>query len=194
VRVSRSSQEITGLAIRDFGGMKIHMPTLKRAGYELFSALPGSFITTDDEKEAWSILQHTLIQNHLHHLVKRLHLPRAKAWSTVRAEMIGFFAQTGYEQKGPEMRAYFMAQNVEMKAFLRMKMHDKYRDVSSVNLHFLLKLDFVTNSALRSTSMYRCPISYCHKDIATNITRRKTLMLNPTVKYSFNGRLGIDLG
>lgn len=55
LRVDKTTGFMRGFVVRDLGGVKVHMPTLKEAGYRLTSAQNGSFVTTEDEQEAWSM-------------------------------------------------------------------------------------------------------------------------------------------
>ncbi|EME83988.1 uncharacterized protein MYCFIDRAFT_162844 [Pseudocercospora fijiensis CIRAD86] len=128
VRVDKTSKKIVGFAVRDVGGIKCHMPTLRSRGYDLLSALPGSFVVCDDEEEAWSIVQHTLINNHLHHLIRRLRVPQGQAWQMIRDQIEGFFSRRPKSDVAQRFRESLFRPEVHSKAFLRMKMQGLYRD------------------------------------------------------------------
>ncbi|KAF7194679.1 NRPS-independent siderophore synthetase rfs [Pseudocercospora fuligena] len=128
VRVDKTSKNIVGFAARDVGGIKCHMPTLRRRGYDLLTALPGSFVVSDDEEEAWGIVQHTLINNHLHHLIRRLRVPQDQAWQMVRDQIDTFFNRQTKSGAAKRFRDFLFQPEVHSKAFLRMKMQGLYRD------------------------------------------------------------------
>lgn len=130
VRVDRTTGKIAGFAVRDLGGVKIHMPTMARRGYSLSSALPGSFVTATDREEAWAIVQHTLVQNHLNHLIRGLGVPQRRAWRVVRDLLAAFFENRLRDESAVALREYLFEDRIHMKAFLRMKIGGKYRDVS----------------------------------------------------------------
>lgn len=114
---------------RDFGGIKIHMPTLRERGYTLYSALPDSFVTTDVREEAWDILHHTLFNNNINHLIQSLGLHRNGGWAIVREELNEVINATAV---GPrkELLEYLSKDQVHLKCFLKMKLEGLYRDVS----------------------------------------------------------------
>ncbi|KXT04176.1 hypothetical protein AC578_55 [Pseudocercospora eumusae] len=132
VRVDKTSKKIVGFAARDVGGIKCHMPTLRKRGHDLLTALPGSFVVSDNEEEAWSIVQHTLINNHLHHLIRRLRAPQDQAWQMVRDQIDDFFNRRPKSDVAKRFRDFLFQSEVDSKAFLRMKMQGLYRDVSLV--------------------------------------------------------------
>jgi len=129
VRVDKSTGEVKGFAVRDFGGIRIHMPTLHGKGYQLLSALPGSSSTTNEREEVWDILHHTIFNIHLNHLVQSLGLHGEGGWTVVREELDRVIEMIG---AGPmdELRAFLTRDTVHFKAFLKMKMSGLYRDVS----------------------------------------------------------------
>lgn len=121
VRVDKSTGEVKGFAVRDFGGIRIHMPTLHGKGYQLLSALPGSSSTTNEREEVWDILHHTIFNIHLNHLVQSLGLHGEGGWTVVREELDRVIEMIG---AGPmeELRAFLIRDTVHFKAFLKMKM------------------------------------------------------------------------
>lgn len=162
VRVNRSTKEVTGFVVRfvrvipmpdpyqnknkhdtdwlanwlpnrDFGGIKIHMPTLRERGYTLYSALPDSFVTTEVREEAWDILHHTLFNNNINHLIQSLGLHRNGGWAIVREELDKVINESTV---GPrkELLEYLSKDQVHLKCFLKMKLEGLYRDVSSLFL------------------------------------------------------------
>lgn len=105
------------------------MPTLRERGYTLYSALPGSFVTTDVREEAWDILHHTLINNNINHLIQSLGLHRNGGWAIVREELNKVINQSTVGP-GKELLDYLSKDQVHLKCFLKMKLEGLYRDVS----------------------------------------------------------------
>lgn len=130
VRVDRDTKRVVGFGVRDLGGVKCHMPTLRKQGYYLPTALPGSFVTGEKEEECWSIIQHTLVQNHLHHLIRRLRLPSGDSWAMVRECLNAFFEKVPRTEQNERFKEFLFRSTIPNKAFLRMKMEGLYRDVS----------------------------------------------------------------
>lgn len=93
------------------------------------SALPGSFIVTEDEESAWEIVHHTLIQNHIQHLIRRLQVPAAMAWGKVRDQIKGLMASRCDSDEDKRFERFMFAPKTKSKAFLRMKLQGLYRDV-----------------------------------------------------------------
>ncbi|POS70413.1 hypothetical protein DHEL01_v211194 [Diaporthe helianthi] len=138
VRVNRSTKEVTGFVVRDFGGIKIHMPTLRERGYTLYSALPDSFVTTEVREEAWDILHHTLFNNNINHLIQSLGLHRRGGWAIVREELNTVInASTIGPRK--ELLDYLSQEQVHLKCFLKMKLEGLYRDYLHVHVPNLLQ-------------------------------------------------------
>ncbi|KAI3400067.1 hypothetical protein diail_4605 [Diaporthe ilicicola] len=140
VRVNKSTKEVTGFVVRDFGGIKIHMPTLRERGYNLYSALPDSFVTTDVREEAWDILHHTLFNNNINHLIQSLGLHRNGGWAIVREELNKVIDETTV---GPrkELLGYLSKDQVHLKCFLKMKLEGLYRDYLHVYVPNLLQTE-----------------------------------------------------
>ncbi|KAI7781602.1 hypothetical protein LA080_014500 [Diaporthe eres] len=138
VRVNRSTKEVTGFVVRDFGGIKIHMPTLRERGYTLYSALPDSFVTTEVREEAWDILHHTLFNNNINHLIQSLGLHRNGGWAIVREELNMVINESTV---GPrkELLEYLSKDQVHLKCFLKMKLEGLYRDYLHVYVPNLLQ-------------------------------------------------------
>ncbi|KAK2595703.1 hypothetical protein N8I77_013728 [Diaporthe amygdali] len=137
VRVNRSTKKVTGFVVRDFGGIKIHMPTLRERGYTLYSALPDSFVTTDVREEAWDILHHTLFNNNINHLIQSLDLHRNGGWPIVREELDKVINESTVGAR-KELLEYLSKDQVHLKCFLKMKLEGLYRDYLHVYVPNLL--------------------------------------------------------
>lgn len=129
VRIDKATREVVGFVVRDLGGIKCHSPTLRQKGYVLSSALPGSFVTTEDEEAAWGVLQHTVIQSHIQHLIRRLQLEPARAWGRIREQIEDLLGARKDLDVTLRFKEFLFAPVVKNKAFLGMKLQGLYRDV-----------------------------------------------------------------
>ncbi len=127
------SEALVGFAYRDFGGLKLHTPTLSQQGYEVKSSPPGSLIFTEDMRELWENCHHTLFQNHLNQLIQALELQKPSAWAIVRQ----LLREVLVDEKAKPLLDYLMQDMLPYKCFMRMKMQGLYRDVSNPTLHNL---------------------------------------------------------
>jgi len=128
-RFNIKSKKLVGFAVRDFGGLKLHMPTLRKQGYDVKSSPPGSLITVDNLIEVWENAHHTIFQSHLNQLLHGLRLQKHGAWAIVREELDKVLKPDASD----EARAFYdfiMREKVPYKCFMRMKMQGLYRDVS----------------------------------------------------------------
>jgi siderophore synthetase component len=129
-RINLKTKTITGFAVRDFGGLRLHMPTLHNQGYRLDAVMPGSAITTNDIHDVWSKAHHTIFQSHLGTLLYALHLEHEGGWAMVREEMTEILSHDGGET-GRKLLEFFLRPNMPFKCFIRMKLEGKYRDVGA---------------------------------------------------------------
>lgn len=125
-----ASKTLVGFAYRDFGGLKIHTPTLLEQGYEVTSSPPGSLVLIEDMQELWENCHHTIFHSHLRQLVQALRLQKDRAWAIVREE-ISKQLEPEYNEKAKPLYNYLMQGMVPYKCFMRMKMQGLYRDVRS---------------------------------------------------------------
>ncbi|CAF1187803.1 unnamed protein product [Adineta steineri] len=122
-RFDRHTGQLIGFAIRDFGGIRIHREQFESTTPFKLDVLPGSCIVTDDIMEVYMKLFHCFIQNHMNRLVRALDLHYSrKGWTVVRKAVEKYITVTS-----PAANAW-LKETVPLKAFLKMKLADKYRD------------------------------------------------------------------
>ena len=131
-----ASKTLVGFAYRDFGGLKLHTPTMLQEGYEVQSSPPGSLILVDDIKELWENCHHTIFQSHLNQFVQALHLPKSRAWAIVRQELAKVL-DPEHDGKAKPLYDFLMQEMVPYKCFLRMKMEGLYRDVGGCSTFYI---------------------------------------------------------
>jgi len=101
------------LALRDFAGLRLHLPRLAAAGHDI-ALWPGSVVGTDDLDVFRAKIGYTLFQAHLGEIVLRLDLDEADAWRIVREVLDA--CCTGDDH------AAFTAPRVPHKALVRMRL------------------------------------------------------------------------
>ncbi|MGH3588544.1 MAG: IucA/IucC family C-terminal-domain containing protein, partial [Pseudonocardia sp.] len=130
----------TRLALRDWGGMRIYLPRLRRQGLRL-NPRPGSVTVTDDLDVMRAKALYTALSNHLGeviaHLVARCAVDPQAAWQRVRAVLVGLLADLHADPALREDvvadRAVLLGPTLPTKAFTRMRLHpaggDQYAQV-----------------------------------------------------------------
>jgi siderophore synthetase component len=132
VRICRRTKDIKGFAVRDFGGIRLHMPTLRSQGYDIHTIPPGAATMTEDLHDVWSKVHHSLFQNHLGHLIAALNLEDQGGWEIVRDEAEAILHPVDHcSPLAMQFFEFLMAETMPFKCFLRMRMEGKYRDVST---------------------------------------------------------------
>ncbi|MGH3825719.1 MAG: IucA/IucC family protein [Pseudonocardiaceae bacterium] len=119
----------TRLVLRDWGGMRIHPPRLRRRGLP-FDPRPGAVTVTDDVHVMRAKMLYTVLSNHLGeivaHLVARCGVDPHAAWRRVRAileELLtGLDADPALRENVAADRAALFAPTVPVKAFARMRL------------------------------------------------------------------------
>lgn len=134
VRVCMKTNAIRGFAVRDFGGVRFHMPTLNSQGFHLNSIPAGSAITSTNLHDCWDKVHHATFQNQLGHLIVALDLENEGGWAIVRDELKNIL-QPEKSADAADLYGYFLQEKMFLKCFLRMKMEGKYRDVSYAKNH-----------------------------------------------------------
>lgn len=134
-RFDIQTRELKGFVIRDFGGLRIHPPTVI-ASTDLKTLddiiAPGHSIIADTLEDVYTRLYHTLIHNHLQQLIRVLNLHHSGlGWDIVRRhlnEQIPIGHQLRQLWLSPE------TENLPGKCFMRMRMQGMYRTVSRLHL------------------------------------------------------------
>ncbi|GIJ87080.1 siderophore [Aspergillus pseudoviridinutans] len=127
VRLCTATGKIKGFAIRDFGGVHFHKPTLREQGFTLDWEIPGSLTLTDDLISVWKLASHTLLQCHVPSLLYALRLETHGGCGVVMEELESVLEGFGGDlARG--LLEYFCEGTVVMKSFLRMLMAGMYRE------------------------------------------------------------------
>jgi D-ornithine---citrate ligase len=120
----------TRLVLRDWGGMRIYPPRLRRQGLRL-DPRPGTVTVTDDIQVMYAKALYTAMSNHLGevvaHLVARCGVDPRAAWQRVKvvleALLAGLDADPALREDVAVDRAVLLAPTVPIKAFVRMRLN-----------------------------------------------------------------------
>ncbi|KAL5360421.1 ferric iron reductase FhuF-like transporter-domain-containing protein [Aspergillus floccosus] len=123
-RVCRETGKTKGFDVRDFGGIRLHTPTLRAQGVSFDGMFPGWAVMTKSMNDVWGKVHHSLLQNHIGFLLNALDLQRHRGWGIVRDVLEG--ALKGLPDNG--LYEFCMKDTIPLKCFLRMRMEGKYRD------------------------------------------------------------------
>lgn len=140
-RVCLDTGRIKGFAVRDFGGVRMHVPTLRNHGVSFDSLPPGAATLTDNLQNVWSKVHHSVLQNHVGLILEALKLELHGGWA-ITLEVLSTVLGSGKDSAGYALFQYFTKDTMPFKCFLRMRMESKYRDVSvDVLSHLLLEIE-----------------------------------------------------
>ncbi|KAE8327836.1 hypothetical protein BDV39DRAFT_204550 [Aspergillus sergii] len=124
LRVCRQSSELKGFAIRDWGGVRLHKPTLESLGIKLPAADPESPVITSNIEHVWSKFHHVFLQNHIGTILIALGLETRGGWEIVREELSRVLAGNEYAA-GPELLQYLLADSMEMRCFFTARLEGR---------------------------------------------------------------------
>ncbi|GIF02554.1 IucA/IucC family C-terminal-domain containing protein [Actinoplanes siamensis] len=110
------------LALRDFAGLRLHLPRLAAAGHRI-DLWPGSVVGTDDPAVLRAKLGYTAFQAHLGEIILHLDLDESAAWRIVREVVDRTYAALP-SPAAREDHAAFTAPTVPHKALVRMRLAD----------------------------------------------------------------------
>ncbi len=150
--------ELRGFIIRDFGGLRVHPPTLLASTGVALDVVPGHSIVAETLDDVYTRMYHTMIHNHLQQLVRVLGLHyNGKGWEVICARLRQAIPRGHALEKawlGEE------AKTIPGKCFMRMRMIGAYRHVSFFFWLLLRDTALLTRNAL-ITSIYmdHSPIS-----------------------------------
>ncbi|KAF5359778.1 hypothetical protein D9756_003207 [Leucocoprinus leucothites] len=124
-RFDLKTKELKGFIIRDFGGLKIHPPTLlETTGVEL-DAITGHSIISEDLDAVYARMYHTVFHNHLQQLVRVLGLHyNGRGWDIIRRNL-----EIAIPKSHPLWESWMSPERKTFpgKCFLRMRMSGMYR-------------------------------------------------------------------
>jgi siderophore synthetase component len=133
--------ELRGFIIRDFGGLRVHPPTLLASTGVPLDVVSGHSIVAETLDDVYTRMYHTMIHNHLQQLVRVLGLHyNGKGWEVIRVRLREAIP------RGHALEKAWLGEEVKTlagKCFMRMRMVGAYRFVSF----------FFSGSCSRDTSL-----------------------------------------
>ncbi|MDI3324541.1 IucA/IucC family protein [Pontibacterium granulatum] len=130
VAVFDQQHRLTRVLARDFGGIRIHAPTLAQHGFEL-KPYPGAVTVTTDAEEVRNKFLHAVLQGHLGEVVLCLHrtfgIAETTLWQCVQQVIVDRFTDlqphVPSERWQTEYRA-ILEQDWQLKALTRMRLDE----------------------------------------------------------------------
>ena len=84
----QAPHELRGFVIRDFGGLRVHPPTLLASTGITLDVLPGDEVIAETVDDVYALAYHTMVYNHLQRLVRVLGLHyNGKGWEVIRTRL-----------------------------------------------------------------------------------------------------------
>ncbi|KAJ2452765.1 hypothetical protein GGF42_003953 [Coemansia sp. RSA 2424] len=123
LRIGAETGDIRGFIVRDFGGIKVHLPAFVRSTGVDIAMLPDASTKAKSMDEVYDLAYHTLVQCQLHRLVRALRLHyHGDGWAVVR---------NSFERRVPSshpLRQAWYQETFDLKCFITMKLDGLYRD------------------------------------------------------------------
>lgn len=136
VHYDKSTGTLLGFSTRDFGGIKVWQDQFEKSTGHRIKMLKDNATESHSLKEMFDVAYHTLIQSHLHRLIRALDLHSTReGWKILRR------ALERQIPKDHELYAAWLDKDTSSyKAFIRMKAEGLYRDYTYVDVPNLLNL------------------------------------------------------
>ncbi|KAI0058644.1 hypothetical protein BV25DRAFT_1964653 [Artomyces pyxidatus] len=116
---------LLGFVVRDFGGLRVHPPTLLASTGVALEVAPGHSIVADTLDDVYKRMYHTMFYNHLQQLVRVLGLHYSgRGWEVVRAQLRRVLPA------GHALERVWLGEDAKTfpgKCFMRMRMVGAYR-------------------------------------------------------------------
>ncbi|EAU85373.2 hypothetical protein CC1G_07067 [Coprinopsis cinerea okayama7 len=124
-RFDARTKELKGFIIRDFGGIRVHPPTLKATTGVDIDFVEGHSIIAPDLDDVYTRMYHTVFHNHLQQLIRVLDLHyNGRGWELVRTHL-----KANIPADHPLYTAWLSPERVTLpgKCFMRMRLSGMYR-------------------------------------------------------------------
>ncbi|KJA26269.1 hypothetical protein HYPSUDRAFT_132979 [Hypholoma sublateritium FD-334 SS-4] len=124
-RFDIETKELKGFIVRDFGGLKVHRPTLKASTGVDMDFIEGHSIIASSLDDVYTRMYHTIIHNHFQQLIRVLDLHyNGLGWGIVRQQL-----RANIPREHPLYDAWLSPSRTSLpgKCFLRMRMSSMYR-------------------------------------------------------------------
>ncbi|KAJ5933478.1 IucC family-domain-containing protein [Penicillium verhagenii] len=139
VRVNVTRKKVTGFAVRDFEGTRIHYPTFLRSGYDLSEVPAGSPNLADNLRSPWNKVHHSLIQDHAGPLLHVLGLESQGGWAIVLEELERALDPSG-DPEGRALYEFMTEETMPIPGFMGMRLIGRYVESHEVEMpNFVLR-------------------------------------------------------
>ena len=120
-RFALKDRRLVGFASRDFGGIKLHMPTERQLAPELATAPLDAYHTRERLEDVYQSVYSSLFRGHLAQFLHALGLHGAGGWAVVREELDGVVNDMNHSQ-AVELRDFLKAERLPVPCYLRTKL------------------------------------------------------------------------
>ena len=120
-RFNLKNRRLAGFAIRDFGGIKLHMPTVWKLAPELGTAPLDAYHKREKLEEVYLSVYTFLFRAHLAQFVHALGLQYAGGWTVVREELDSVIEDMK-DPRAVEFRDFLRAEAFPVSCYLRTKL------------------------------------------------------------------------
>lgn len=120
-RFALKEHRLVGFASRDFGGMKLHMPTERQLAPELATAALDAHHTRERPEDVYQSVYSSIFRGHLAQFLHALGLHGAGGWAVVREELDGVVNDMNHS-RAVELRDFLTAERLPVPCHLRTKL------------------------------------------------------------------------
>ncbi|KAL2839816.1 IucC family-domain-containing protein [Aspergillus pseudoustus] len=125
-RVCRQTRQIKGFAVRDFCGIRFHLPTLQKHGFKSLKSLRKDCTAlTNDLHNVCAKWHHTVVQTHVAALLASLGLANEAGWVIVRHELLGALDLCEGVNR-LEVGQFLLKDTMAYKCVLKMRIRGEY--------------------------------------------------------------------
>lgn len=120
-RFTLKDRGLVGFANRDFGGIKLHMPTERQLARELATAALDAHHTGERLEDVYQSVYSSLFRGHLAQFPHALGLHGAGGWAVVREELDGVVNDMNHS-RAVELRDFLKAERLPVPCYPRTKL------------------------------------------------------------------------
>ena len=128
-RFTLKDRRLVGFAIRDFGGIRLHVPTVRKLAPELTTAPLDAYHAREELEEVYQSVYAFVFRAHLAQFVHALGLQYAHGWAVVREEL-DCIVDDMKNPRAAEFRDFLRAEALPVSSYLRTKLNPPSHGVS----------------------------------------------------------------
>lgn len=108
--------------MRDLGGIKLHIPTIRDHNPEIASLDLDAYSTKENLEEVWASVYMVVVRCHLEQSVHALGLQNEGGWAVVREALGKVVDGMGPHERARELYEVFIRERLPMSCYLRTKL------------------------------------------------------------------------